>query len=79
MKTAEEVMVNVKDKSLIASRWHNFKKYDVAPEGYLTGDEFERRCIANISEYEYMTAEEWIIRSKKNISEIFRKHEQGLI
>ena len=23
----------------------------VAPEGYLTGDEFERRCIANISKF----------------------------
>ena len=27
----------------------------------------------------YMTADEWLSRSKKNISEIFRKHEQGLI
>ena len=27
----------------------------------------------------YMTAEEWLSRSKKNISEIFRKHEQGLL
>ena len=24
---------------------------DVAPEGYLTGDEFERRCIANITKF----------------------------
>jgi hypothetical protein len=27
----------------------------------------------------YITAEEWLIRSKKNISEIFRKHEKGLL
>ena len=24
---------------------------DVAPEGYLTGDEFESRCIANITKF----------------------------
>ena len=24
---------------------------DVAPKGYLTGDEFESRCIANISKF----------------------------
>ena len=24
---------------------------DVAPEGYLTGDEFEHRCIANITKF----------------------------
>jgi len=29
--------------------------------------------------YGYMTADEWLSRSKKNISEIFRKHEQGLL
>ena len=27
----------------------------------------------------YMTAEEWRIRCKKNISEIFRKYEQGIL
>jgi len=27
----------------------------------------------------YITAEEWRIRCKKNISEIFRKHEHGLL
>ena len=27
----------------------------------------------------YMTSDEWLARSKKNISEIFRKHEQGLL
>jgi len=27
----------------------------------------------------YMTAEEWRGRCKKNISEIFRKHEQGVL
>jgi len=27
----------------------------------------------------YITAEEWLTRSKKNISEIFRKYEQGLL
>jgi len=27
----------------------------------------------------YITAEEWLIRSKKNISGIFRKYEQGLL
>ena len=27
----------------------------------------------------YMTAEEWRVRCKKNISEIFRKYEHGLL
>ena len=27
----------------------------------------------------YITAEEWLTRTKKNISEIFRKYEQGLL
>ena len=27
----------------------------------------------------YMTADEWRIRCKNNISEIFRKHEHGLL
>ena len=27
----------------------------------------------------YMTSEEWRTRCKKNISEIFRKHEEGLL
>ena len=27
----------------------------------------------------YITAEEWLIRSKKNISDVFRKYEQGLL
>ena len=27
----------------------------------------------------YMTAEEWRIRCRKNISEIFRKYEQGVL
>ena len=27
----------------------------------------------------YITAEEWLTRSKKNISEIFRKYEKGLL
>ena len=27
----------------------------------------------------YMTADEWAVRCKKNITEIFRKHEQGLL
>ena len=29
----------------------NFEERDIAPEGYLTGDEFEHRCIANISKF----------------------------
>jgi hypothetical protein len=29
----------------------NFDVPDVAPEGYLTGDEFERRCMDNISRF----------------------------
>ena len=27
----------------------------------------------------YITADEWLTRSKKNISEIFRKYEQGIL
>ena len=33
------------------SRVVSFEMPDVAPEGYLTGDEFERRCIDNISKF----------------------------
>jgi len=27
----------------------------------------------------YITAEEWLTRSKKNIADVFRKYEQGLL
>ena len=27
------------------------EEYGAAPEGYMTGSEFERRCIANISKF----------------------------
>ena len=29
----------------------NFETPDTAPDGYLTGDEFERRCMENISKF----------------------------
>jgi hypothetical protein len=59
MKIAEESVIEIDDKILTSSRinlrWHqpgiNLRESDTAPEGYLTGDEFEIRCIANISKF----------------------------
>ena len=60
MKIDEEAVIEIEDKILTCnrmkgSRWHsrkvNFEIPDTAQEGYLTGDEFERRCIANISKF----------------------------
>ena len=39
---------------------------------------FKAEKLNGVSEG-YITAEEWLLRCKKNISEIFRKHEQGLL
>ena len=41
--------------------------------------ERENPANSNIAPEGYMTADEWRARCKKNIAEIFRKHEHGLL
>ena len=43
-------MRTVKDL-LMHNRVVNFEASDITPEGYLTGDEFEQRCMNNISKF----------------------------
>ena len=54
MGTSEGIMIDIEDKSMVSRikdiRYHE-RAVHFPPKGYLTGDEFERRCIANISKF----------------------------